>query len=624
MASAAIAAEAAEATSFDYLYIVANEGGSSGGHTAIRFGPDVYHFQNEDDLLVLHRDRADQFFYSYALLENRTIHSTRVAVSDETLSGLVDRFRQRHRAQEAQIGVERALRRDRVLLEFLADLADDPSAQPPDLLLSIEGLGYFESGPATAGKRSATLDSLRHEILRAYGPEFLAIRRTAVAAEGRALLQEDPAAWPVESPTSVDDYPLFARPYSRRWVDLRAGRAALDVLEEARPLASGFYHAPDDDAFSLTVEDIAALERYATKLTGHLVEVSNSRRSDWGQTLLVGMARLSALNQSISSGRLVFLDTFPDGLTTSVPHRRSGFASSVLSENRKQFDAARAYFRKTPDLDELAWERLEERSNRYFEILRSGRSGGEIRVARGHLVPSRTGLYPVEPGPTVGGEALSKSAMRARSRERTYAREMRRLHGYGLITQNCATAIFETLNASPDGSVEISQRQLGGHVGGPNSLAFIPFVSAEQVNARYRVIRQETILSYRQLRLREMKERENPVRVALRESNTFSAKSYGRHPDDSFFVFFTDEALLLRPLFGAINLIAAVGETVVGLVTAPMDRGAVLIRGLRGTLVSLPELAFVNIRKGSNDWIPTEHRDLDPVLVSSAAPPPPE
>ena len=31
--------------------------------------------------------------------------------------------------------------------------------------------------------------------------------------------------------------------------------------------------------------------------------------------------------------------------------------------------------------------------------------------------------------------------------------------------------------------------------------------------------------------------------------------------------------------------------------------------------VSLPELVFANIRKGSNDWIPKEHRSLDPVVV---------
>ena len=64
--------------SFDYLYILANEGGSSGGHTAIRFGPDVYHFQSEEGLLVLRRDRAEEFLYAYALLGNRTIQIHRL------------------------------------------------------------------------------------------------------------------------------------------------------------------------------------------------------------------------------------------------------------------------------------------------------------------------------------------------------------------------------------------------------------------------------------------------------------------------------------------------------------------------------------------------------------------
>jgi len=48
-----------------------------------------------------------------------------------------------------------------------------------------------------------------------------------------------------------------------------------------------------------------------------------------------------------------------------------------------------------------------------------------------------------------------------------------------------------------------------------------------------------------------------------------------------------------------------------------VDRGAILLRGLRGTFVSLPELVFANIRKGSNDWIPTQHRSLDPVVVKA-------
>ncbi len=617
--STAIATDPDDATGFEYLYIVANENGSSGGHTAIRFGRDVYHFQNEDDLLVLHRDRADEFLYSYALLENRTIHSTRVAMSEETRSSLVEHFRQRHRAQEAQIGIQRDLRRDRELLEFLAEREKDPSKQAPDRLLSIAGLGYFESSPPASDERSAILDSLRSALVRAYGPGFVEARRSAIARERDSLLEEDPAHWRVAMPTSASDHPIFARSYSSRWVDLRAARAALDVLEEARGLEAGARRAPEDDAFSLEPEDVAALERYAAKLAGQLVETANSRRADWGQTLLVGMARLAALEASIATGQLVFLDTYPDEPESIIrlqAHRDAESDSGILSESHEHLASTRAYFRDHPDPDELAWQRLEEASNRHLELLRAEQHGGTIRVARGHLVPSRSGVYPIAARPSGAYGSFATNADRARRRERDYAREMRRLHAYGLITRNCVTAIFDTLNASFDDSERVSEQQLGGHVGKTYSLTFIPFVSAQKVNEQYRVTRQEKILSYRKLRLREMKEREGAIRVAFRESNTLTAKSYRRHQEDSFFVFFTDGTPLLRPLFGAINLVAGLGETVAGLLTAPLDRGARLTRGLRGSFVSLPELLFMNIRKGTNDWIPAEHRDLESVVVS--------
>ena len=87
--------------------------------------------------------------------------------------------------------------------------------------------------------------------------------------------------------------------------------------------------------------------------------------------MLVGMARLSALAESIEHGHLVFLDTFPDGPET---FRRIGIggdretASQMLLENRSQLDQSRSYFRENADAGELAWERIEERSNRYYEI----------------------------------------------------------------------------------------------------------------------------------------------------------------------------------------------------------------------------------------------------------------
>jgi hypothetical protein len=50
----------------------------------------------------------------------------------------------------------------------------------------------------------------------------------------------------------------------------------------------------------------------------------------------------------------------------------------------------------------------------------------------------------------------------------------------------------------------------------------------------------------------------------------------------------------------------------------PVDRGRTLAAGMKGAFVSLPELAFVNIRKGSNDWIAPEYRSLEPDPLESA------
>ncbi len=53
------------------------------------------------------------------------------------------------------------------------------------------------------------------------------------------------------------------------------------------------------------------------------------------------------------------------------------------------------------------------------------------------------------------------------------------------------------------------------------------------------------------------KEGENPLRVYLRESKTLTSTIYPRTPDDSFFLFFTDDAAAPRPNLGALNLASA-------------------------------------------------------------------
>jgi len=142
------------------------------------------------------------------------------------------------------------------------------------------------------------------------------------------------------------------------------------------------------------------------------------------------------------------------------------------------------------------------------------------------------------------------------------------------------------------------------------SLSFIPFLSAAAVDSRLAVAETAELPSYRRERVARLAAEHGRFGTWLREGNTVTSTIYRWNPDDSFFVFFTDDVVAPRPVLGAVNLVAAAGASVVGLVTLPLDRGARLRAGLRGALFSLPELAFVNIRKGSFTHVPPS-RNLD-------------
>ena len=90
--------------------------------------------------------------------------------------------------------------------------------------------------------------------------------------------------------------------------------------------------------------------------------------------------------------------------------------------------------------------------------------------------------------------------------------------------------------------------------------------------------------------------------VFLRESNTLTSTVYRRNPEDSLFLFFTDDTVLPRPVFGAFNLAAGVGESLLGLLQLPFDGGRRLVAGARGVAFSLPELVFLSFRKGTLEY----------------------
>ncbi len=576
----------------DYLYVDANEGGSSGGHAGLRVGDDVFHFEyRRPGILVLRRETFDEFRREYTGLENRTIEASRIPVSEETFRLVRERFRRRHLVQRWQLEVFDTLRADRRILEEMLQGG-----------VELDGAGLFFGEGAAA---DPALLGLRRRVVDTYGASFLAERAEALR---RRLATLDPQGAPARTlEVSLDEPPAPAYGFPRRYRDTLTALAALEVLATARPLRPEATITAAGEELRLREDEASRLAELSDALAASLVRLLDSRRPDWGFPLVLGMARLAALERTRESGQWVFLDAFPPDAEVIERARvspRSEVISAMLRDARTELEVARVRLasRLRGAFGEGEFADLEDAGNRVAEIQRALDEGRDLRMPRHLRLPARRGLRPAVLAPS--SAALTAGLATALEREEAYGRALKGLYRYHLVTRNCVSEIFRELDVA----------LLGDRVGTDGSRSFIPALAALTVNERYGVSEVSRILSYRRAGLARLYGAENPLRVFLRESNTITSTLYQRNSRDSAFLFFTDDLVLTRPVFGAVNLITGMAASVVGLVTAPFDGGKILSAGVRGAVFSLPEVLFQNIRKGSFDYV-------DPTaLASSGAP----
>jgi len=597
--AAALVSQAAVASTppvVDYVYIEANEGGSSGGHTAIRFGDETYHFQHErPGVLRLRRDDWQHFRYAYGVLENRTMHVSHVAVSDDVYARLRQGFNERYLGERRVFAHRDGLRDDRLLLELLlARRRGEPGGA-----VRLRGAGFFF--PDDGSGASVAALALRQRVQQTYGAEAIRQRSDDIGAELAHLAPAAFASPTVDLPTG--GYPVFTYPFSSRYRDLVTALIALRALDRARPLRPGAYRSPSGSAFDLDATERHQLAGYADRLTDDLTRLFRSDRPDWGFAFLVGMARLQALRTSDETGRWVLLDAFPpesEVIRVSYVRQHRGAVIALRTEAAEEFAGARARLRATEDLNEAGFAEVEATANRLLELDAALAGDHDLRVSSGALVPSRDAPWSELVIPDVTQDELARALAQTRAAEKVFVEGLRERYGYDLIGRNCVSEIFRTVDAAG--------AEPGGRVDTRWSLDFIPFVAADAVNATWNVVQRTTLPSYRRSRLDDMCRHESPLRVRLRESNVITSTIHHRNVDDSFFLLFTDDLVPLRPLFGAVNVASGLGVAAVGIPLLPFDRGETLMSGVRGALFSVPELAFVNLRKGSFDYVPREQR----------------
>src|SRR5262249_25054434 len=138
----------------DYIYIHANEGGSSGGHAAIRFGEWTFDFQHTAaGLLQMRRPDSGRFPYVYRVLGNRGVELSRIEVSADSYARLRGGFQRRFLVQERQDEIAASIAEDGRVLEALGG---EPRGGASGLVL--EGVGFFFADGAAVPSAPAARD----------------------------------------------------------------------------------------------------------------------------------------------------------------------------------------------------------------------------------------------------------------------------------------------------------------------------------------------------------------------------------------------------------------------------------------------------------------------------------
>ncbi|TXK94066.1 hypothetical protein BMR07_14595 [Methylococcaceae bacterium CS1] len=170
-----------------YLYINAREGVASGGHTALRFENETFHFQHHDGGIIrLMKQASVDFDFQYRYLDNRTLYEAKVELEDDHFDQLRHFFNLRLLKQKQQ---------DTLLKEINLNISLlHKNTQHP--LLNIKGAGLLAKNTVPRETEGHIIHSLQQKTNLKYGDNFLNEQIKQLKEDINAL---KPQPWPKDS-----------------------------------------------------------------------------------------------------------------------------------------------------------------------------------------------------------------------------------------------------------------------------------------------------------------------------------------------------------------------------------------------------------------------------------------
>lgn len=596
----------------EFLHIEANAGGSSGGHAALCFHADdaCFHFQHSHGGLIgLTREHPVQVEHGYRVIGNRTIHALELALNASEYDALLSGFENRYRLEESQTELLIELEKDVAFLDLVAAAARRREAGGADAgadtsALRIPGTGYFS---ATGGSHAASLNEASFGDDdgddAGAGTERVdrdRLGRLAASTDSEIARLALKPSTPLPAATGSAPAPLWRGP-AHAYRERIAARTAIAVMRGQLQPRDDMLRTPRRAA-PLRDEERAALQRWGQRLEAASARLVGSADHGQGYAALIALARLHAVRASLSSGRLVVLDVFSESAPTisaDVVRAETQAVQMLRDERYLDLERERAAFFSADESSELLWSRLETTAALAADLDAAATHGVALRMPPDRPLPSASARRADLPLPFAPPADATDARDRARQRLARYRASLVASRGYDLIRRNCVTEIAKVMHEA----IEKAPRP-GVTRATAGSLDFVPFVSAASLRRSGRVLSERELPSWRRLQLEAMHAREPALHVALRETVVPAARSYNAHDDDPVFALFTDRAPALRPVFGAVNIATGFVNASVGTLSAPLDGGRRMRRGLSGVLFSLPELGFVSLRKGTYPLAP--------------------
>ena len=567
----------------EYIYIDASEGSASGGHTALRFDKETFHFQHYDGGVIrLVKHLSSDFDYQYRYLENRNFHQASIALNEQHYERLHEYFNVQFLQQKQQNTLLKEIRLNIALL----------SRDTSHPLLSIKGAGLFDTKIRASSPLSL---ALQQQIKQKYGNDALD-KKILNLKQYLGSLQLQP--WP-ERTLQLSENSFATIPYSfaSRYIDSVSKLLLLEAIKKGIGLNSQYYFSPEHTDFKLSATEIDQLKLFQQSLVDHLISLLDSQRPDWGSAGFVLYARILSLELTIQSGRFVFLDTYATQ-SPSIPYSEVTSYQALFKAQKERTlvkikDEKKRLLTTLQTIGEVDYSRFEMLSNYYYERERGLADKHAIRISGEQRLPEKGAPLSQQLLPQLTSEQTGKALHRLEQYKNTHLQQIQSLYQYDLFTRNCVTEIFSTIDKA---AVDNEQLRELGQLIGQDLIAFIPFGSFHSLSVDYP---RQALPSFRQQQLAKMYREENNMQVFLREFNTLSASHYKFNDQDSTFLFFTDDKVWSRPVYGVFNLLTATSISLYGGFALPFDAGKSLKNGAMGLLMSLPELAFFNIRKGS-------------------------